>query len=181
MIDLAPACRELSLVVTRLTDDQLENPTPCTEYTVTNLVDHLDLVSRAFTAMARKKADEQPELVIGADGWRDTLTTRLAALGAAWNDPEAWEGTSEGAGVELPNETWGRVALTEVVVHGWDLAKATGRPLELPEETVQACFDHVVGFLEAPPVPELWGPPLEVGQDAPLLDQVVAITGRKPE
>jgi uncharacterized protein (TIGR03086 family) len=181
MIDLTPACRELSALVTGLTDDELENPTPCTEYSVSQIVAHLDGGARVFTAMAAKKADEQPELVIGAAGWRGTFADCIEALGAAWNDPGAWQGSSAGAGVELPNETWGKIALTEVVVHAWDLAKATGRSVELPEETVQACFDHVAGFLEAPPVPELWGPPLEAGPDAPLLDQVVAITGRKPQ
>lgn len=181
MIGLIPACRELSALVTGLTDDELDNPTPCTEYSVRQIVTHLDGGGQAFTAMATRKTDEQPELVVGAEGWRGTFADHLEALGTAWNALDAWQGTSEGAGVELPNEIWGRIALTEVVVHAWDLAKATGRSVELPEETVQACFDHVVGFLDVPVVPELWGPPIEAEPDAPLLDRVVAITGRKPQ
>ncbi|MEA2527630.1 MAG: hypothetical protein QOF73_4857, partial [Thermomicrobiales bacterium] len=69
---------------------------------------------------------------------------------------------------------------TEVVVHGWDLAKATGLPFELPEETVLACYEHVAAFLVEPPVPELWGASVEVSAGAPLMDRLVGIAGRRP-
>lgn len=35
---------------------------------------------------------------------------------------------------------WGRIALTEIGLHGWDLATATGQPFELPEGTLQAVW-----------------------------------------
>jgi uncharacterized protein (TIGR03086 family) len=112
--------------------------------------------------------------------WRDALAGRLERLGEAWADPEAWEGSTDLAGLDLTNAEWGRIALTEVVVHGWDLARATGQKLELPDETVRVCYEHVVVFLKEPPVPELWGTPVDVPDDASMLDRVVGITGRSP-
>ena len=73
------------------------------------------------------------------------------------------------AGVELSNTTWGKITLTELVVHGWDIAIAIGHPFDLPEHTLQACFDHVAVFVPNAPLPDLWGPPVEVPQDAALL------------
>jgi uncharacterized protein (TIGR03086 family) len=104
----------------------------------------------------------------------------LVVLGEAWSDPAVWQATSDLGGLELPNEEWGKIAFTEVVVHGWDLSKATGLPFELPESTVRDCYEHVSDFLEQPPVPELWGAPVETSPEAPLMDRVVAITGRRP-
>ncbi|WP_302563609.1 hypothetical protein [Catellatospora tritici] len=40
----------------------------------------------------------------------------------------------------MTNEMWGRIALTEIGLHGWDLATATGQPFELPEGTLQAVW-----------------------------------------
>ncbi len=106
---------------------------------------------------------------------------RTQQLGEAWANPGAWRGTSNGAGVDLPNEVWGKIALTELVVHDWDLAKATGQPFGLPEETLRACFDHVAEFVPNAPVEGLWGAAAEVPADAPRLDWIVDITGRNPK
>jgi len=104
----------------------------------------------------------------------------VQALGKAWDDPAAWEGIGNVPDSDLSNTTWGKITLTELVVHGWDIATATGQPFDLPEQTLQACFDHVAVFVPNAPLPDLWGPPAEVPPDASLLDRIVAITGRVP-
>lgn len=108
------------------------------------------------------------------------MIQHVRTLGKAWDDPAAWEGTGNVPGSDLSNTTWGKITLTELVVHGWDLANATDQPLDLPEPTVQACFDHVAVFVPNAPVPDLWGPPVEVSPDASQLDRIVAITRRVP-
>ncbi|MGY5130017.1 hypothetical protein [Streptomyces nigrescens] len=65
-------------------------------------------------------------------------------------------------------------------MHGWDIAKATEQAFSLPHETLQACFNHVAGFVPKAPIEGLWGPTVEVPADAPLLDQVLGLTGRHP-
>ena len=104
----------------------------------------------------------------------------VQALAVAWDDPAVWRGSTAVAGVELPNERWGMIALTELVVHGWDLARGTGQPFDLPDDTLRACLDHVAEFVPMAPFPDLWGPPVGVAADASVLDQIVAITGRTP-
>ena len=59
-----------------------------------------------------------------------------------------------------------------MVVHGWDLATATGQPFELPEPTLQAVWECLTEFLPTLPVP--------VPPDASLLDRIVGTAGRKP-
>ncbi|CAM5435000.1 hypothetical protein GCM10010329_52570 [Streptomyces spiroverticillatus] len=185
MIDLKPACRTMSAVLADISDAQLGLPTPCAEYGVGDLVDHVVGFTGAFTAVARKEDSpapvDAPTAARLAADWRTTLPLRLRELGEAWDDPAAWEGTADaGVGLELPRAVWGRIALTELVVHGWDLAQATGRPFDLPEDTLHACFDHVSTFMDGAPVEGLWGPPVEVAQDAPLLHRLLGATGRKP-
>ena len=112
--------------------------------------------------------------------WRPEVVARLAALAVAWEDPAVWEGHGGVAGSDLSDATWGKIAFTEVVVHGWDLAVATGQPFALPESTLQACLDHVAAFVPTAPFPELWGTPGTVATDASTLAQILAITGRTP-
>lgn len=175
MISLRPACGRMIDLLRGLPDEALGRPTPCAEYTVADLIAHLDQVARGFTAMATGRG-EQPAGVDPGDG----LPERVKALGEAWAEEAAWRGSSDIGGLELPNERWGRIALTEVVVHGWDLATATGQPFEPDERTLRDCLAHVAEFVPKAPLPELWGPAVPVPPDAPLLDRILGITGRRP-
>ena len=168
MIDLTPACRELVGLLSAVTDDQLDLPTPCSEYAVRELIAHVDVAAQGFTALAS-----------GRPGPGDA-PSHVLELARTWSSPAAWEGETAAGGVLLRNEVWGGIALTEVVVHGWDLAQATGARLHLGDDTLRACWAHVRVFVPSAPLPELWGRPVDVADDAPLLDRIVAMTGRAP-
>jgi len=181
VIDLKPACHRMIDVLVGVTDDQLTSASPCTEYTVGDLIDHVDQVSRGATTLARRAAELPGPGGAHRDArWRDSVARHVLELGEAWDDPAAWQGSGNVPGSDLSNEMWGKITLTELVVHGWDIAKATGQPFDLPEHTLQACLDHVAEFVPNAPVPALWGPPVDVAPDAALLDRIVAITGRVP-
>lgn len=181
MIDFEPACAEMIRVVEKIGDERLGDPTPCAEYPVKGLIGHVGSGAVAFAALARKQAPAGDGELDFGDGWRDRYADRLRDLTAAWTEPTAWEGSSAaGPGLDLPNETWGKISYTEILVHGWDLARATGQPYDLPEPALRACWDHVATFLTAPPIPELWGPPVPVPENAPLLDRILGATGRDP-
>ena len=181
MIDLTPACDATTALVADLRDDELALPTPCDDLDVAGVVAHLDLAGQGFTAIGRRAVGEPVRPFGPARGpsWRADLAVVLAALADAWRDPAAWAGSTD-TGVELPNATWGRAALTEVVVHGWDLAHATGRTLAFPDDVLLATLEHVRVFVPVAPVPALWGTPATLPDTAPLLDRVVAATGRDP-
>ena len=188
MIDLNPACIRMIDLVAGVADDQLTDPTPCAEFTVADLIDHVHVVAQGSTRLARKELGERADSDTGdnptatdlGDDWRKRVGDHVRTLSEAWDDPTAWQGTTSADDLEMSNELWGKIAFAEMVVHGWDLAKATRQPFDLPEETLRACLNHIADFVPNSPVPGLWGTAVEVPADAPLIDQVVAITGRRP-
>jgi uncharacterized protein (TIGR03086 family) len=188
-IDLQPAAQRMAVLVRNVRDDQLEAPTPCAEYSLGDLLDHVDGLSLAFEAAARKDtsaaAAEGPSgdaSRLGKD-WRDRIQDRLEGLAAAWTEAEAWTGMTAAGGIDLPGEVAGLIALDELVIHGWDVAKSSGQSFDVDPASLEAVHGFVAQF--SGPGHEadrkgLYGPEVEVAPDAPLLDRVVAITGREP-
>jgi uncharacterized protein (TIGR03086 family) len=87
------------------------------------------------------------------------------------------------AGMDAPAEMVGLTAADEVVVHGWDIARAAGQPYCCEPELLDAAQRFLVqvtspGAPAGPDVP--FGPPRQLPGDAPLLDRVVALAGRDP-
>lgn len=183
---LDSATAALSELVRSTTDEQLTAPTPCPDYSVGDLLDHINGLSIAFTWAAEKSTPEsargqQPQPGSAArlpENWRDVIPQRLQALTEAWKAPEAWEGMTEAGSVELPGEVGGLVALNEVVIHGWDLAKGTGRAFDPGEEAVAILQGFTAQF--DPKGDGAFGPWVEVPESAPHLDQVIGKTGRNP-
>jgi uncharacterized protein (TIGR03086 family) len=181
-IDLEPAARRLADLVRAVPDDALCWPTPCAAYTVADLLDHVAGLLVAFRAAARKEpldagpAGDGSRLV---GGWRTRLPADAEALVEAWRDPGAWAGTTGAGGVELPGEVAGVVALDEVVLHGWDLAKAIDRPAGYDGPGLAAVF-AVVGHFRSLGVDGLFGPEVAVPRGAPLFDRTLGLSGRDP-
>lgn len=188
-IDLEPATKQLAELVVGVPDELLGQPTPCADTSVGDLVDHIAGLSVAFTAAATKTTPEERAKKARADAanldpdWRDQIPRDLASLAQAWVDPAAWEGMTEAGGIEMPGEVAALVALDEVVIHAWDLARATGQPFACDDESLQAVHGFVLQF-SSPEMAEqrkgLFGPVFDVPDDAPLLDRVVGLTGRDP-
>jgi uncharacterized protein (TIGR03086 family) len=186
-IDFAPATTALARVVAAVRDDQLGDPTPCPKYSVADLLDHIDGFPVAFTAAARKErlpghAGPSGEGSRLEPGFRERIAGSLDELAGAWRDPAAYEGMTQAGPVELPGNVAALVALDEVVVHGWDLAKATGQPYDPDENAVLACLGFAQSF--EPPAEGsgngLYGPPVPVADDARSLDRLAGATGRDP-
>lgn len=184
--DLEPATRLTASVVAGVDDDSLDRLTPCPDYSVRVMLAHLDGLSLAFTAAAAKDfgdmTDNAPEPLEQAlaDGWRERIPARLAALAQAWSDPSAWDGMTRAGGVDLPGEVAGLVALDEVVLHGWDLAKGTGQAYE-PDPATAAVVNGFLTESRKGEVPEtLFGPVVEIADEAPMFDQALGLAGRDP-
>ena len=186
MIDLTKACRRTADVLTTVTDDQLSAATPCEDMRLDELLAHIGGLSMAFTAAARKDfgplTDTPPQVGAQAldDDWRTSYPARLAELVDAYAAPSAWQGMTRAGGVDFPGEVGGLIALTEVVVHGWDVARATGQPYDVDAATAAAVLPHVTQSAEEGPVEGLFGPAVPVAEDAPVLDRIVGLTGRDP-
>lgn len=185
MIDLEPAARRMAVLLSGIADRQLEAPTPCPAYTLGGLIEHVGGLAQAFRAAAAKELGPltsqgpDPDTAELDDDWRTTVPRHLDALVAAWRRPEAWEGMTQAGGVDLPGEAAGVVALDELVIHGWDIARASGQPYDVDEPTLNALQGFVLQF-DAQGTEGLFGPRVDVPPDAPLLDRVIGLTGRDP-
>jgi len=185
-IDFGPATRAVAAVLDGIRDDQLAGRTPCPDYSVADLLDHVSGLALAFTLAARKEplpGDGQP-VVDGAalsPAWRQAIPAALEGLAAAWTEPSAYDGLTMAGPIEMPADIAALVALDEVVVHGWDLARATGQPYDPDEAAVLACLGFASSF-EPPPEAGAgpFGPPVAVPDSAPALDRLAGATGRDP-
>jgi uncharacterized protein (TIGR03086 family) len=183
--DLAPQAAEVARVVAGVRDDQLTDPTPCAGTSVAAMLDHLVGLTLAFRHAAEKSplaggpsanADNLP-----AD-WRERIPAQLDGLVAAWQQASAWEGVTEVAGVRMPGTAMGVVALNEVLVHGWDLAVATGQPYEVDPAAAERCLAFALEFAAGAPEARnaMYGPVVPVPDDAPVVDRLLGETGRDP-
>lgn len=198
VLDLDPPARRMATLVGGVTADQLQARTPCAAYTVGDLLDHIRGLTFAFTAAARESAgvdgsgDGSGDGAAAASGpgtvsaanlspdWRRTLPRQLDELVAAWKDPAAWEGTAEAGGVTMPADIMGAVALNELVIHGWDLARSTGQPFDCDEPSTRASFALLSRSADGDGKDGLFGSVVEVPADAPLLDRAIGLSGRDP-
>ncbi|GAA1906712.1 TIGR03086 family metal-binding protein [Streptomyces durmitorensis] len=186
MIDFAPQARLVAGIAEGVTESQLSGPTPCPEYEVRHLLGHLVGLTGAFRDAGRKDLgpglDQDPGSAVPelGPGWRTDLPKLLDELVEVWRDPAAWEGMTRAGGLDLPGAVAGAVAMDELVVHGWDLARATGQAYDPDEASL--------GVAEALLTPEegdtsgnsLFGPVVPVPDGAPLLDRVIGLSGRDP-
>lgn len=188
MLDLEPATRVLMLLVQGVRDDQLANPTPCDGRSLGAMLDHVDGLAVAFTAAATKtelppdRRGPSADATRLAPDWRVRIPARLTALAEAWRDDAAWTGMTQAGGIDLPGEHAGVVALDEVVVHGWDIAAASGQPFSCDPSLLEVVHGFARATAEQGPAgtPGLFGPPVPVPDGAPLLDRVLGLTGRDP-
>ncbi|MGW4249182.1 TIGR03086 family metal-binding protein [Nocardia sp. NPDC004722] len=180
--DLEAAATAVEAVVAAVTDADFERRTP-SGISVRDMLAHIQGFTEAFRQGATKEmmGRSQPpgpgaQL---ADDWRDRIPAHLKALVAAWREPAAWDGDTEVGGVVSPAPQMAIFALDELVIHGWDLARAIGAPY------TPAASDLAVlhAFLRDTPregIPGLFGPVVEIPAEAPLADRVIGLTGRDP-
>jgi uncharacterized protein (TIGR03086 family) len=185
LIDFSPATGALAALVRGVREDQLAAFTPCPAYDVADLLDHIGGFTLAFPWAASKTPApvDGPPQVDGSrleQGFRDRIARDLDALARAWHDPAAYDGLTRAGGIDLPAEVAALVALDEVVVHGWDLARATGQDYAPAQDAVLPALAFAQGFEAPSSEGGPFGPPVAVADTAPALDRLVAATGRDP-
>jgi uncharacterized protein (TIGR03086 family) len=186
-LDLDPAVQELKALIDGTKDDAFDRQTPCPDWTVGDLVDHVVGLTWAFTQTARKSGGvgvggppPQPSAANLRPGWRDQLPGQLDDLVAAWGDPAAYEGMAQAGGVTMPAMALGVVALGELTVHGWDLARATGQPFVGDPAAVKAITRLMSRRTLGAPSDGPFGPPVAVPAEASPLNQAIGLSGRDP-
>lgn len=191
MIDFEPAATQVAHLLDGVREEHLAGPTPCRDYPVAALLDHVASLSLAFAWAGRKLPVAERTATVARPGeaehldpqWRTVLPQRLADVVEVWRDRAAWQGIAEVAGVTLPAEVMAMVALDELVLHGWDLARATGQPFRCDPVSTAAVLAFTDGMTQ--PGQEArrqgrFGPVVEVSADASDLDRALGFSGRDP-
>ena len=187
-IDFGPATATMRRLVLGTRDDQLTDPTPCPDYTVGDLVQHIGGLTVAFTYAAHQQpmpggpADGSGDASLLETGWRLLIARDLEVLAESWRNPGAYVGLTMAGPVELPGSEAAKVALNEVVVHGWDLAAATGQRYAADPTSVQTLIDFARPFSTpetADQRGDAFGKVIEVPDDAAPLDQLLGMMGRR--
>ncbi|GEC04277.1 TIGR03086 family protein [Streptomyces spinoverrucosus] len=185
--DFGPQTRIVARLAAGVTDEQLTDPTPCPRMAVRNLLGHLVGLTVAFRDAGRKAlgptTDTSPDETVPdiGPGWREELPKVLDELADTWRDPAAWTGMTRAGGVDLPGAIAGAVAINELVIHAWDLARATGQPYAPDPAALRSSYDFLITAADDPIRDDtLFGPIVTVPEDAPLLDRAVGLSGRDP-
>jgi len=153
--------------------DKLGETTPCDAWDVRTLLDHLIDTQKFFAAKARGEdvpfPTATPPSVIGDDPVAAYEGTRQEVL-RAHREPGALEKTGPMLGI----------ALTDQLVHGWDLATATGQDATMPEDLAEAAFATIDGRLTDEQRGKSFKAAVDVPDDASAQDRLLAYTGRQP-
>jgi uncharacterized protein (TIGR03086 family) len=160
-------------------DEQLPLATPCAEFQVRDLMNHLfQVVRNAQLVAERKEVDWTVTTQALTGDWREQFAGDARDTVAAWSDPAVLDGVSPGMG--LPQRTLGLMMVVDVVVHGWDLALATGQPYQVDELLLPATAEFLDTMGDMGRRMGAFGPAVPVGAEVGRFGQLLALTGRDP-
>ena len=122
----------LGAVVAGITSDQLDNPTPCAEFAVRGVLEHMITGATAFAAAYRGEEPVETDLRDPLGSFGPVLGDLVAAITAAG----ALDRIVHAPFSDVPGDTFARFVVLDGLVHGWDLATATRQVYEPPDELV---------------------------------------------
>lgn len=180
LASLALAVANVGQLVDGVAPDQWTAPTPCPEWDVRQLVNHLAAGNLAVAALVRDKPPpgRRADQLSGDPG--SAYHASAAALQVAFAQPGALERTFGSPYGPAPGSMLVHLRITELLVHGWDLARATGQPPGLPDDLAHKELALSLAQLgdaprDALPIAE----PQPVPADAAAIDRLAAFFGRQ--
>jgi uncharacterized protein (TIGR03086 family) len=166
-------------VIAAISEAQWADRTPCTEWTVSDLVRHLVVGNSRFATAVDGK--DRPAIEAGAtdadmaSAYRDSG----AALIEAFSQPGALQRSVNIPIGQVPGIVALHLRVTEILVHGWDAATAIRYPAEFPDDIAEAELIFSRGKLgDIPPGRTPFAPPQPVDDGAPAIQRLVACLGR---
>jgi uncharacterized protein (TIGR03086 family) len=161
---LSRALDQATRLIASVSDDQLDDPTPCHDWNVRDLVTHLSAAPRNFITMAQGgDVDWSAELPLPdepAQTFRENADELLRVVRDA---PDT-------IGIQIP----------EFAVHSWDLAHAIDRTELLDPDVSELALQTLTSTLKPEMRGSVFGPEVEVSADLPVHDRLAAFAGRDP-
>lgn len=180
LADLDRALAATEAVVASIGADQWSAPTPCTELDARGVLNHLVRGNLLFAAIIR----DEPRPAPGADhlGEAPLAAFQQAAAGLreAFAEPGVLELVFQAPFGTAPGTALVHVRIVEVLVHGWDLARATGQPADFPDDAAERALARSTQQLtERPQGPGApFAAEVPVPPDAPAVDRLAGWLGR---
>lgn len=179
LTDLSRAILATDALIAGIGPDQWAAPTPCSEWTVRNVVNHLVGGNLAFTALLHQQSPPQR----GADhlGPDPLRAYRQSATGlqTAFRAPGVFDRVYQAPIGPVPGPVMVHLRIGELLVHGWDLAHATSQHAELPADLAEnqlAIWMAQLGDHPRDNTPI--GPAQPAPDNAPTIDRLAAYFGR---
>jgi len=175
---LASALDSTGRVLASIAEDQWALPTPCTEWTVRDLACHLVTGNDRFTSALGGRASTTP---VGTESdLPDAYHRSARELLSAFGQPGALDSSVDVPIGTVPGLAALHLRITEILVHGWDLARATGQAASFPEALAeQELVFSRAKLSDIPPGRRPFAPPQPIADDAPAIDRLAAYLGRR--
>jgi uncharacterized protein (TIGR03086 family) len=154
-------------------DDQWDSPTPCTDWDVRQLVDHVIDIQRQIPEGLGVAAGD------GADAQERWDATRAAAV-EALRQPGVLDRTMPGRGGEVPLEMALLPRLSDLILHSWDLARATGGDEQIDADSAAVVLDFLRPNDEILRSTGTFGPKVVPPPGADAGVQLLCFSGRTP-
>ena len=184
---LSKALDQVTWLIEAVEVADLVRPTPCSEWSVRDLLSHLVAIDTRIAHVAGGgHFAEVPTSVTGiADyGWADAWRAGLVTVRNSVGGPDVLGRTWQHPAGDMPGFQAIAIYASEFAVHGWDLARALGRDAELDQSLAAALVGPMAGALPAQPrnLPQIpFGPVVEVPADAAPYARLVGWVGRDPQ
>ena len=156
------------------TKGRLDDPTPCDEWDLRTLLDHVLETQRYFASSARgeeaKPPSATPPSTVGDDPAADFDQARSEVI-AAFSPPGVIEKTGPALGI----------AFSDVLLHGWDIARAVGQDTTISDDLATSAYELIHGKFTDEQRKGVFKPEIAVGDDASPQDRLLAYSGRSPD
>ncbi len=181
---MAAAAAEAAKVVNGVPEGTLDAPTPCNDWDLRALLNHTILWT-SYSAERRAHGESVAEDLMTKDftaepGFRDDYARQIDRAVQAWSDPKAWTGDLGVMGDAAPAADVGAMLIMEMVLHGWDVAKATGQEYHVDDATAEALLHTVQEQAELFRKYQGFADAIEAPEGATALDRALRLAGRDP-
>jgi uncharacterized protein (TIGR03086 family) len=176
------AVQATGAVVTGISAEQLDGPSPCTEWSVRDLLNHLIGQYEAVATGAAGEVLKEERDYTSEDHVAAYYAASVRARDAL-SAPDALEKKFAMPWGETPGRMLLGLTIADTAVHGADLAKATGQGLPIADDVAEAVYGMTTKMLQPGgdfPRGDSFADPVEVPEDAPIQHKLLAYLGRRP-
>ena len=185
---LSQASKEFEARLRQVGDDQWDLPTPCTEWTVSELVNHMLLGTRMSVQLLAGSSQQEVIAGLGDDlmaGNQDPIADFVALatqMQEGFAAPNGLEGTVDHPMGEIPRTMFVGFRIMDNATHAWDLARAIGADDTLDSDVVQRVWDDIQPMAGGLGELGMFGESSsgDVADDAPLQTRFLDLVGRRP-